>query len=153
MIRGFDSIVKIKRFEPAVDRRVLILLSGLTWSIVGIALCRMAVLWLSPVNSWEGVLLGLSGIVLGLAIHLFGFSKLVAKNVDRIRSKKNKKICIFAFQAWKSYLIVAIMIGLGIILRSSPLPKKYLAVIYIGFGGAMVLSSIKYYMVFLKSDV
>jgi len=150
MMRGLDSIVKIKRFEPAVDRRVLILLSGLTWSIVGIALCRMAVLWLSLVTGREGALLGLSGIILFLAIYRFGFSKLVARNIERIRSKKNKKICIFAFQAWKSYLIVVIMIGLGILLRNSPLPKEYLAVIYIGFGGAMILSSIKYYLFFLK---
>lgn len=153
MIRSFDSIVKIRKLEPAVDRRVLILLSGLTWSIVGIALCRMAVIWLSPVTGSPGAMLGLSGIVLFLAIYRFGFSKLVARNIERVRSKKNKKICIFAFQAWKSYLIVAIMIGLGILLRSSPLPKEYLAVIYIGFGGAMILSSIKYYLVFLKDDV
>ena len=145
--------MKIKRFEPAVDRRVLILLSGLTWSIVGIALCSMAVLWLLPVNGGPGALLGLSGIILFLAIHRFGFSKLVARNIERIRSKTNKKLCIFAFQAWKSYLIVAIMIGLGILLRSSSLPKEYLAVIYIGFGGAMILSSIKYYLVFLKDAV
>jgi len=152
-MRGFDSMVKIKRFEPAVDRRVLILLSGLTWSIVGLALCRMAVLWLLPVSGSPAALPGLSGIILCLAIHRFGFSRLVAKNIERIRSKQNKKICIFAFQAWKSYLIAAIMIGLGILLRSSPLPKKYLAVIYTGFGGAMILSSVKYYIIFFKNDL
>jgi len=150
MMRGFNSIVKIKRFEPAVDIRILILLSGLTWSIVGIALCRMAVLWLLPVNGSPGALLGLSGIILFLAIHRFGFSKLVARNIERIRSKANKKICIFAFQAWKSYIIILIMICLGIILRHSLIPKQWLAVIYLGFGGAMILSSIKYYLFFLK---
>lgn len=150
---GKISLMKIKRFEPAVDRKALILLSGLTWSIVGIALCRMAALWLLPVTGGESFLPGLAGIILFMAIHRFGFSKLVARNIERIRSKKNKKICIFAFQAWKSYLIAAIMIGLGILLRSSPLPKEYLAVIYMGFGGAMILSSIKYYLVFFENDL
>ena len=42
------------------------------------------------------------------------------------------------------------MICLGIILRHSPIPKQWLAVIYLGFGGAMILSSIKYYIFFFK---
>ncbi|MEF9437835.1 MAG: hypothetical protein L0922_03485 [Candidatus Mariimomonas ferrooxydans] len=61
-----------------------------------------------------------------------------------------KKVCIFAFQAWKSYLIIAIMIAMGIILRHSQIPTYYISVIYIGFGGAMILSSIRYYRIFFK---
>jgi hypothetical protein len=60
------------------------------------------------------------------------------------------KVCIFAFQAWKSYLIIVIMVGMGIALRHSPLPKPYLSVIYIGFGGAMILSGLRYFRVFIK---
>ncbi len=140
---------KIKKFDPAVDKRVLIALSGITWSIVGIALCKLAVAWLSQTTIEKGIWLGSAGIILSLLIHHLGFLKLVDKNIERIRSMKNK-ICIFAFQAWKSYLIVAVMIGMGIVLRSSSLPKPYLSVLYIGFGGAMLLSSIRYYRVFFK---
>lgn len=140
---------KIKKFDPAVDKRVLIALSGITWSIVGIALCKLAVAWLSQTTIEKSIWLGSAGIILSLLIHHLGFLKLVDKNIERIRSMKNK-ICIFAFQAWKSYLIVVVMICMGIALRSSPLPKPYLSVIYIGFGGAMLLSSIRYYRIFLK---
>ncbi len=140
---------KIKKFDPAVDKRVLIALSGITWSIVGIALCKLAVVWLSQTTIEKSIWLGSAGIILSLLIHHLGFLKLVDKNIERIRSMKNK-ICIFAFQAWKGYLIVLLMICMGIALRSSPLPKPYLSVIYIGFGGAMLLSSIRYYRVFFK---
>ena len=36
-----------KKFDPAVDKTFLIALSGILWSVVGIALCNLAVGWLS----------------------------------------------------------------------------------------------------------
>ena len=135
--------------KPAVDKRILIALSGITWSVVGIVLCRLSVIWLSEGGYSKAIPFGLAGLTLAFLIDYFGFSKLVDRNTERILSKSGK-VCVFAFQAWKSYLIVAVMIGMGIALRSSPLPRYYLAIIYVGFGGAMILSSIRYYRAFLK---
>jgi hypothetical protein len=135
--------------KPAVDKRILIALSGITWSVVGIALCRLAVIWLFQTAGQKTWLFGLAGIVLSLLIHHYGFLKLVDRNTERILSKSGK-VCVFAFQAWKSYLIVAVMIGMGIALRRSPLPRHYLSIVYIGFGGAMILSSIRYHRVFIQ---
>ena len=135
--------------KPAVDKKILIALSGITWSIVGIALCRLAVIWLSETGSSMIVQFGLAGLTLAFLIYFFGFSKIVDRNTERILSKSGK-VCVFAFQAWKSYLIVVVMIGMGIALRNSPLPRDYLSIIYIGFGGAMILSSVRYYRVFIQ---
>ena len=135
-------------FKPAVDKRILIALSGITWSVVGIALCRLAVIWLSETGPSIIIPFSLAGLILSFLIYFFGFSKIVDRNTERILSKSGK-VCVFAFQAWKSYLIVAVMIGMGIALRSLPLPRHYLSIIYIGFGGAMILSSIRYYRVFI----
>ena len=140
---------KLKRFDPAVDKRLLIALSGILWILVGIMLCTLAITWLSKVPAEKGILTGLAGIILSLLIHHFGFLKLVDKNIDRILSKEGKA-CIFAFQAWKSYLIITIMIVMGTILRHSQLPRHYLSAVYLGFGGAMILSSIRYVRVFIK---
>lgn len=140
---------KIKKFDPAVDKRILIALSGTTWMVVGIILFRLAVTWLSQIAVKPSLLLGFTGITLSLLIHHFGFLRLVDQNIDRIMAMK-QKVCVFAFQAWKSYAIIAVMVSIGIALRHSPLPRPYLSVIYIGFGGAMILSSIRYMRVFLK---
>ncbi|GBE41182.1 hypothetical protein BMS3Bbin09_01073 [bacterium BMS3Bbin09] len=140
---------KLNKFDPAVDKKFLIALSGILWSIVGIALCNLAIGWLSETTARTTAWLGTSGIILSLLIHHFGFLKLVDSNIERILSKKSK-VCIFAFQPWKSYLIILIMICMGIFLRHSSLPKPYLAVIYIGFGGAMLLSSFRYHRNFFK---
>ena len=143
---------KLSKFDPAVDKRLLIALSGLIWSAVGIMLCNLAYGWLSIEYTRLHLLLAAAGTCLALVIHHFGFLKLVNKNIDRILAKKGK-VCIFGFQPWKSYIIILIMISMGSLLRQSPLPKPYLSVIYIGFGGAMLLSSFRYYRIFFKKIV
>ncbi len=139
----------LNKFDPAVDKRILVALSGIIWTIVGIYLCNLALHWLSDSAVNNVLWLGAAGVLLALLIHQFGFQKLVDKNISRILSKKGK-VCIFGFQPWKSYLIILIMIVLGRVLRLSPLPKHYLSIIYIGFGGAMLLSSLRYHRSFIK---
>ena len=140
----------LKKYDPAVDKRLLIFLSGILWSVVGIMLCKLAMNWLSLTSRQNAVCLGITGVVLAVLIYYFGFLKLVNKNTGRILSKEGK-VCIFAFQPWKSYLIILIMIGMGTVLRHSSMPKHYLAIIYIGFGGAMILSSLVYYKYFFRN--
>lgn len=132
------------RIKPAVSKCLLIFLAGLMWSTVGVMLCSMAYYWLKGVDWLTALLLGLFGIILSLAAYRFGFSGIARKNIDRICLLPERG-CIFAFQAWKSYLIIACMITLGIILRHSPIPKHYLATVYTTIGGALLLSSLHYY--------
>ena len=134
----------LAKLKPAVSRYWLISAAGLLWSAVGMMLCRLAYLWLATVPWGRAVFLGISGILLALIAYRFGFSRIAAKNIDRIR-QFSEKGCLFAFQAWKSYLIIVIMVTLGLFLRHLPLPKQYLAVIYLAVGGALFLSSFQYY--------
>jgi len=132
------------RIKPAVSKCLLIALAGLMWSTVGVMLCSMAYYWLKEVDWLTALPLGFFGIILSLAVYRFGFSGIAKKNIDRICLLPERG-CIFAFQAWKSYIIIALMIALGIILRHSPIPKHYLAIVYTTIGGALLLSSLHYY--------
>jgi hypothetical protein len=140
---------KLKKFDPAVDKRFLVALSGIMWSGVGIMLCTLAVAWLFRTAAQTGIWFGSAGIMLSLMVHHFGFLKIVDRNIERILAKEGK-VCIFGFQPWKSYLMIAIMIGMGTALRHSSLPRQYLAIVYIGMGGAMLLSSIRYFRTFFR---
>ena len=140
---------KHNKFDLAVEKKFLIAASGILWTAVGIMLCNLAVNWLLETTARTAALLGASGTVLSLLIHHFGFLKLVDRNIERILSKTDK-VCFFAFQPWKSYLLIIVMVGMGMFLRNSSLPKPYLAVIYIGFGGAMLFSSLRYHRNFFK---
>ncbi len=142
-----------RRFEPAVPKFYHYSIAGLMWIGVGAMLIIFASEWLFDATDqplWLIILMILSGIVLASLIYFFGFSKIVEKNIKRIVSKP-EKFCVFGFISWSSYLIILIMVTLGILLRSSPIPKHFLAALYIGIGGGLVLSSSGYFITIYQS--
>ena len=139
-----DSAINLEKFKPAVSKYLLMGLAGLMWSGVGIMLCRLAVIWLKPIHRNVAWSLGSLGLIAAIVVYRFGFSKIALKNITRLCLLPNTT-CIFAFQAWKSYLIIIFMVALGLTLRHSPMPKHFLAVIYETIGGALFFSSFHFY--------
>lgn len=135
-----------KRLKPGVSKYWLITLAGLMWSTTGVMLCQLAYGWVTPVR-WSGAIsLGLISILLASATYRFGFSKLSQRNVKRL-CLLTERTCIFAFQTWKGYLVIGLMIFMGNILRSSPIPRHYLAILYATIGGSLLLGSLGYYKI------
>jgi hypothetical protein len=134
----------LKDLKPGVSNAWLIFIAGAVWSSVGLMLCRSAYFWLALFQWSRIVPLAVAGIVLALLMNRFCFSGIARKNVARL-SLLTGKTCIFAFQRWQSYLLICLMIMLGIAVKMSPIPRSYLAVLYTTIGGALLLSSLKYY--------
>ncbi len=132
--------------EPAVSRRTLALTAALLWSLAGIVLITRATLWLRG-TGYAGVTLGIASVVMGLLKGWFVFAGVARRNIARLAelSPHKPKICIFAFQALQSYLIVVAMITLGIILRLSPIPRIWLAAVYLAIGSALITASFAYW--------
>ena len=131
------------KYKPAVTITSLLLLAGIAWVGVGIMLLFLAFSWLSNSSSTHIYLYAGAGIFLALLVHHFGFLKIVDKNLTRILQMNGKK-CLFSFIPWRSYLIIAVMITMGALLRHSMIPKQDLAILYVGIGLALVLSSVRY---------
>ncbi|MCE5243111.1 MAG: hypothetical protein ABFD98_17670 [Syntrophobacteraceae bacterium] len=137
----------LRQCAPTVDRSWLLLLSGILWSVVGISLCIMACRWLSEMQ-WPMQILGIvAGFGPGIPAYLFGFSRIARKNIARIGEKPDR-VCLFAFQAWRSYLLILVMILLGYALRHSHLSQLVVAVIYSAVGTGLTFSSTLYYAAF-----
>lgn len=134
----------LEKLKPAVSKYWLMALAGLMWGLVGIMLCRMAYIWLMTFPIHWALTMGSLGLISALTVYRFGFLKIALKNIARLCLLQDKT-CIFAFQAWKSYLIIIFMIVLGITLRHSTLPRYFLAVIYATIGGALFFSSFHFY--------
>lgn len=134
----------LSHFKPAVPKCWLFVASGLMWSAVGVMMCATGFGYLVH----EGVLpaLGLAAAGLGVAMvsAYRPFGGMAKKNIRRLR-RLPQRGCLFAFQAWKSYLMVAFMVALGAALRHSSVSATILSVIYTGIGGALLLSSSHYY--------
>jgi hypothetical protein len=141
----------INALNPAVGKTWLWLLSGILWAAIGIYLCSLTIAWLRPVITTRMLLLVSGGLILAFLIFWYGFSGFACRNIDRIQAIPRQKVCIFAFQKWTSYPLVAVMISLGIFLRKySPIPKPWLAVLYIGIGGSLFLASFHYFQVIIN---
>lgn len=130
--------------KPAVPRVWLFRLAGVVWGGVGLGLCVVAGTWLGPLTAGKAGLLAGLGLCLAAAMHAWVFSRVRDSNIGRIQELP-ESACLFAFQAWKSYFLVVFMMGLGAALRYSPLPRPDLAVLYIMIGGALAMSSSRYF--------
>ncbi len=130
-------------WKPAAPRWVLHALSGLVWSGVGLLLLRWVWVWLSPIPYPEW----LPGALVGAGLALItwaGFSWMAKRNITRIERGLDRP-CLFGFQRWSSYPLVAFMIALGLTLRRSSLPRTWLAPLYLGIGGGLFMASLNYY--------
>jgi hypothetical protein len=141
--------MKLKDFTPAVDKRVLIFMAGLMWCAVGVMLIRYAVSWLALCTGREQVFFYSAGFLAAMPIHHFGFLKIADKNLNRLLPLTEKQNP-FSFMTPKSYLIVVVMISMGIALRHSQIPKRYLSLLYNGIGLALFLSGIRYLRIFFQ---
>jgi len=139
---------KMDKIKPAVEKSALIFLSFFVWVVVGTVLLLLAYSWLKASQVNSSFLFVAVGVGAALVIHHFGFLKIVDKNLGRILPMEGKK-CAFSFMTWKSYIIVAVMVTMGTLLRHSAIPKTYLSILYIGIGLSLVLSSIRYLRVLL----
>ena len=104
--------MRLSSLKPAATKPWLIALAGLTWSVVGILLCRLAYGWSAFVNGGGFASFELVGILMAIVAYRLCFSKIARKNITRL-SLLTEKTCIFAFQRWKSYALIGVMVTLG----------------------------------------
>ena len=131
------------------DKRIHVLVAGIMWCTVGAMLMAYAVTWLSRYTGRGGYLFYCAGFLAAMPIHHFGFLKLADKNLKRLLEYSERR-SLLTFITPKSYLIIIVMVGLGITLRHSPIPKQYLSVVYNGIGLGLFLSGIRYLRYFFK---
>jgi hypothetical protein len=134
----------MKKLNPIVAREWLFLLAGVMWTAVGIMLLWRAVGWLTAMEIAWMVGLGALGFVLGFLAYWFGFTHIVRKNIARLCGLP-ERVGVFSFNSGKGYVTIIFMIGLGVTLRHSPLPREALALLYTAMGSALLLASFHFY--------
>ena len=124
------------------------MIAGLVWLAVGVSLMLVACLWLYA-SAWPlNLVLAAGSLPLGLIIYTYGFSRIVRKNLSRIGAKP-EKVCAFAFQGWRSYFLILLMMAMGYTVRHLPIPKYIDAVIYFTMGSALAFGSSLYFREFI----
>lgn len=78
------------------------------------------------------------------------FIKMLFKNVQRIRNIEVANRRVWDIMPVKSYIIMAFMITLGVLLRKcSAVSPSFIASFYVGLGSALMLAGIIYISAFL----
>ena len=115
-----------------VKKNTLLLLACLVWIIAGFNIVRIGFLAYSAYLSIFNILL--SGII---------FSPLVKKHTKRILGYPENYKFFWNFFDLKAFIIMAVMITGGIVLRVSGLaPEHFIAVFYSGLGMSLLLAGI-----------
>ncbi|HPA17187.1 MAG TPA: hypothetical protein PLU30_05535 [Verrucomicrobiae bacterium] len=136
--------MRVRVPKPAVPRSWLAVIAGLLWFAVGLMLDVRAVVWIRELRPLASVLALAAGLCFGLVMFLLVLTRIARKNLRRLASLPDQP-CLFAFQGWHSYLIIAFMVTLGIALRHSSLPHAVLAATYLGVGTALIMASLLVY--------
>jgi len=136
----------------SLSKQWLFLLAGTLWALAGAVLCTRAYFWLILDRISLALPLGLLGIALAALFYALGFNKIARKNAARIGGLPDKA-SVFMFTARRGYIMIALMMSAGIFLRSSGIPREFLAVLYAAMGGALLAASLQFFVNFWKIAV
>lgn len=139
----------LNRLKPAVPKHWLIAIAGLVWATAGGILCHRAWVWLRHLPPARAIGLGAGGLALAIVFHRVMLARIARRNMDRI-CRYAERGCLFAFQAWRSYLIILAMIAMGAFLRHTAISREILALLYSAMGGALILASLAYFLLFWR---
>lgn len=126
-----------KKIKPGVPRKVHLLAAALLWTVVGILLLVRGLGWIHPAeNGWFLA----AALVLGTLKSRFILDRSARRSIKRI-VRLQDGTCLGAVYSWKTWLLVAVMMASGIVLRVYFDPGRYIGMIYCAVGWALFLSS------------
>ncbi|WP_067620464.1 hypothetical protein [Dissulfuribacter thermophilus] len=128
--------------KPKGSSKKQLFLAGAMWSLVGIMLFFRGIRWLilNQYENWLIIICILGATVIGLIKGKIILDKAANKATIRIQKRGDDK-CLFGFFSWKNWLLIALMITLGRLLRASPAPVYVVSTIYMAIGTALTYSS------------
>ena len=134
-----------------VKRNTLLLIAALVWSAAGFNILRIGLLAYPPYRTAVNFLL--SALVFTV-FQVFIFGQLVNKHTARISAYEEELHFFLKFFDVKSFIIMAVMMGGGIWLRSSGLaPDRFIAVFYTGLGASLLTAGIRFGYQFVKAVI
>jgi hypothetical protein len=124
-----------------VPPKMLMLVAAIVWLAAGAGVTSVGIA-ASP-SPWT-IFMGIACLIVYL-LFLIMFLMISRKHIRRIRDYTDEFVSIFQFFDARSYIIMAVMIGLGAAVRLSELvPGFIIAFFYSGLGLALITSGVYY---------
>ena len=135
----------LKSVNLTVSKRILLFEAALVWTFAGAMLLYRgsSMLEASSGFSWINILMCMC---CGLLFFILVFSKISRKHVDRITTLFGDRHLFFEFFNFRSYMMMAGMITMGVLLRTTLIiPLSSLSLAYITMGIPLLFSSFRFY--------
>lgn len=133
-----------------IKNKYLLLIAAIVWLIAGFNVLKIGV---ETYINYVTVINLLLSLVVFLVFWIMVFSKLVKKHTLRISSYESEKQWFYLFFDLKSFIIMAIMMTTGIVIRYyALLPDVFIAVFYTGLGSALALAGILFMVNFMRYE-
>lgn len=131
-----------------VKKRYLLLIASLVWLFAGLKVLSLGLEAYKTNFTALNVLLSLTVFIV---FWLMVFNRLVNKHTVRIKAYTEEKRYFWNFFDLKSFIIMAIMMTGGILIRKySLLGVNFIAFFYTGIGAALSLAGLKFMYNFIK---
>lgn len=135
----------LQTLKPSIPRRYLLFVAGIVWTFAGGMLLYKGISLFRIYRDFLWLKITISAIGGGL-FYLLLFSKISFKHAWRIINLKHENPCLFAFFNVRSYIMMAVMITSGVLLRKSGIVSpEYLSVLYVTMGIPLFLSALRFY--------
>ncbi|MCX6229789.1 MAG: hypothetical protein NTV75_11575 [Bacteroidia bacterium] len=133
-----------------VSKKMLLFEAASIWMFAGIMLLTRGKIMLESAQGFSVANI-FSCLGSGILFYLYLFSKISFKHIQRIKSLPGGRHYPYQFFNFKSYLMMAGMITMGITLRKTLIiPLEYLSLIYCTMGIPLFLSSIRFFSHFIR---
>jgi len=126
--------------KPAAPARVHLVLAAAMWSVVGAALLIVGFRWTflfpEPTAAW----LAGAAVAVGVAKSRFVLDRAARGIAGRIAARGDGR-CVGGFLSLRSWILVAVMMVAGRLLRSGIVAARVAGPLYAAIGTALLLSS------------
>ncbi len=134
-----------QKYKPSVSRHNLLFIAGLAWTTAGGILAGRGLSYLFHHGQYLGWRLA-GGLVFGMIFYVMLFAKISKSHIRRIKGLNIPYPCAFSFFNLRGYLLMAIMISGGILLRTlDVINKAWLYNFYITMGVPLLVSASRFF--------
>lgn len=133
-----------RRALPSAGRKTQLLLAAGMWTIVGLMLPTMGIVWDLQGYRLLGLLFALPFLGVGLLKSKI-LDRVSVRTIAHIRSRDPHGF-VLGFLPVTSWLLIALMMASGIVLRhvlTGPHPRAWLGFVYVAVGSGLLMSSRK----------
>jgi hypothetical protein len=136
--------------KPIASSRLQLWLAGAMWSTVGTGLLLVGTWWLTNSAGYQGLIMAAAAISLGYIKSRLVLDRTANRVASRIQIR-GEGHCLGGFLSPKSWAVVAVMMVLGRLLRTMPLPRSLLGLVYAAVGTGLLVSSLRIWRIWKEN--